>query len=316
MSATSEDLFRARWQGQRGRLEVWYTTLTDPETGTGVWVHHELVAPTGRTDAYAHGWGAVFPPGEKPVLARFGPQAWSSPDSGFACADVEVTAAGLRGRAGEMSWDLEPTVSTGPDNRALYTFPRWAWQGEVLPAAQVVPHPAQRFSGTVRHGDRVLELARAPGATARIYGHGNARRWAWLHADLGDGDVCEVVAAVSTRPGLNRLRPLPFVRLRVAGEDWPASSLRAALSLRATVGLPTWTVQGRVGDRALRVEVTMPSEETVAVDYRDPDGSSLVCHNSERAVADVDLSRRVGGQWRSEHRWRLDGTAHAEVGLR
>jgi hypothetical protein len=60
----------------------------------------------------------------------------------------------------------------------------------------------------------------------------------------------------------------------------------------------------------------MPSDETVAVDYQDPDGSPLVCHNSERAVADVAVSRRTGKRWQPEHRWRLDGTAHAEVGLR
>ena len=319
MSESSDDLLRSRWRGQPGRLEVWYTTLTDPATGTGVWVHHELVAPTGGGDAHAHGWAAVFPPGEKPVLARFGPQAWASPDTGFSCTGVEVTSAGLRGQAGVLSWDLTPSGPAGPSDpagRPLYTFPRWAWHRELLPAAQIVPHPAERFSGTVRHGDRVVELTQAPGATARIYGHGNARRWAWLHADLGDGDVCEIVAAVSMRRGLDRLRPLPFVRLRVGGEDWPRGSLRAALSLRAKVELPTWTVEGRVGDRALRVEVTMPADETVSVDYADPDGAALVCHNSERAIADVGLSRRVGGQWRIEHRWRLDGTAHAEVGLR
>jgi hypothetical protein len=313
VSASSEDLFRSRWRGQPGRLEVWYTTLTDPATGTGVWVHHELVSPSDGAEAHAHGWAAVFPPGEKPVLARFAPSAWRSPGGGFTCAGVDVTAAGLRGQAGDLTWDLTPTR---PDDRPLYTFPRWAWQRELLPAAQIVPHPAQRFSGTVRNGDRVLELRQAPGATARIYGHGNARRWVWLHADLGNGDVCEVVAAVSTRPGLDRLRPLPFVRLRVDGEDWPRGSLRAARALRATVDLPTWTVHGRVGNRALHVEVTMPEDETVCVDYADPDGSPLVCHNSERAVAEVGFSRRVGRRWRAEHRWRLDGTAHAEVGLR
>ena len=36
-----------RWRGQPGRLEVWYLTATDPATGTGLWLHHEVVAPTG-----------------------------------------------------------------------------------------------------------------------------------------------------------------------------------------------------------------------------------------------------------------------------
>ena len=153
MSAGSGDLFRSRWRGQPGRLEVWYTTLTDPATGTGVWVHHELVAPSDGAEAHAHGWAAVFPPGEEPALARFGPQVWDPSGSGFSCEGVEVTAAALRGRAGDLSWNLTPTR---PHDPPLYTFPRWAWQRELLPAAQIVPHPAERFRGTVRHGYRVL----------------------------------------------------------------------------------------------------------------------------------------------------------------
>jgi hypothetical protein len=86
--------------------------------------------------------------------------------------------------------------------------------------------------------------------------------------------------------------------------------------MRATIGLPSWTVSGRSGDLMVRVEVTQPPGETVAVDYTDPDGSTAVCHNTERADAVITLLRREGGRWRTVRRRRLDGTAHAEVGLR
>src|SRR5207248_9082877 len=85
-----------------------------------------------------------------------------------------------------------------------------------------VAAPDAAFTGEIRWAGQVLAVDRARGATGRIYGHGNARRWAWLHADLGGGDLCEVVAAVPARPGLNRIRPLPFVRFRLGGADWPA----------------------------------------------------------------------------------------------
>ncbi|GAB3964035.1 hypothetical protein GCM10029978_023610 [Actinoallomurus acanthiterrae] len=344
------ELFRSRWRGQPGRLEVWYTTLTDPATGTGVWLHHELVAPSDGAPARGHGWVALFPPGERPVLERFGPETWAAPGgtptaeptslvaaasggweagdakvsagreaegaavpAGFSCAGVEATADRLSGRAGTLSWDLTTSGGGAP----LYTFPRWAWRREALPAAQIVPAPTARYDGTVRCGDRVLELRGAPGGSARIYGHGNAERWAWLHADLGDGDVCEVVAAVSTRKLLDRLRPLPFVRLRVDGMDWSdGDPLLTALRARADVGLPSWRVRARSRDRAVTVEVTLPQAETVAVDYTDPDGRAATCHNSERADAVITLLRRSGSRWLTERRWRLDGTAHAEVGLR
>lgn len=306
------ELFRPRWRGQAGRLEVWYTTITDPATGTGVWMHHELVSPSDGGEARAHGWAAIFPPDRRPVLGRYGPDPWR-PSDGYSCASAEVTPGSLRGRAEDLSWDLTATGGGAP----LFTFPRWAWHRELLPAAQVVPAPTAAYDGVVRCGDETIELRGAPGGTARIYGHGNGKRWAWLHADLGGGDVCEIVAAVSTRPGLDRLPPLPLVRLRVNGTDWPQRDpLLAAARLKAEIGLPSWTVSGRVGDRKIRVEVTLPPESTLAVDYDDPDGDAPVCHNSERADAVITLLRRTGSQWTLERRWRLDGTAHAEVGLR
>lgn len=303
----------SRWRGQPGRLEVWYTTVTDPATGTGLWLHHELVAPSDAAPAHAHGWATVFPPGETPVFGRFGPYDWKPRgELLFTAGETSLTHDRLTGSAGGLAWELHQEGG----GATLYTFPRMAWERELLPAAQIVPAPSARFTGTVRYGDRVLELDHAPGATARIYGHGNAERWAWLHADLGDGDVCEVVAAVSTLPGLNRLAPLPFVRLRVDGTDLPASPL-APLRLKAELGLPRWSVRGRLNaGQAVAITVVQHPEETVAVDYTDPDGAQAVCHNSERANATIRLLHRLNGRWSVDREWRLTATAHAEVGLR
>ena len=306
---------RPRWNGERGKLEVWYTTLTDPESGTGVWLHHELVAPVDGGPPRLHGWAAVFPADDVPHVERFGPYDWKAPqpEKILTAPDLELTERTLTGRAGKIEWDLRVGA---PPGRTLFTFPRWAWRG-LLPAAQIVPQPGARYDGSVRYADRTLELTGAPGATAHIYGRGNAERWAWLHADLGDGDVAEVVAAVSTLPGLRRLPPLPFVRLRVDGRDLPASdTLRNALRLRARIGLPEWQVHGRVGDYRLHITVTQPPDRTVAVDYRDPDGAPAVCRNSERADAHIVLEHRENGEWRPYREWRLAGTAHAEVGDR
>lgn len=312
----ARDPYRARWDGRPGRLEVWYVTATDQATGTGFWAHHELVAPTGDDPAYGHGWVAVFPPGQPPVCERFGPHPLPAPpsasvtDAGFAVPGVTATAGRLRGSAGRVSWDL----AVEDESRPLYTFPRWVWQRNVLPAAQIVPAPTGWLEGQVRIDDRDVALA-GPGGYARIYGHGNAERWAWLHADLGDGDVLEVVSAVSRRPGMRRLRPLPFVQLRVDGRDWPRDPLLAAPLFTAEPALPEWSVHGVVGRHRLTAHVRLDPAESVALDYRDPDGAPAVCTNSERADVVVLLERWDRG-WHVHRRWRLDGTAHAEVGTR
>ncbi|MFE6335807.1 hypothetical protein ACFVOK_21765 [Streptomyces sp. NPDC057798] len=306
-----------KWDGTPGRTEVWYTTLTDPVTGTGVWLHHELVAPTDGSGAYAHGWAAVFPKDGPVAYERFGPEPWTGEPQGFRTEDVRAQPGRLAGSAGAFTWDLTET----PEGPPLHTFPRWSWRRPLLPASHMLPAARCRYSGTLRHGTRQLRLEEAPGASARIYGHGNARRWAWLHADLGDGDVLEIIAAVSQRPGLNRLPPLVFLRLLHHGRTWPRRAERTAVGwagggrFRAALGLPEWRVAGRVGRRRIRVTVTQPPERTLALTYTDPDGSTAVCRNSETADAVVSLER-WWGRWRQEAEWRLTGTAHAEAGDR
>jgi hypothetical protein len=301
-----------RWDGRRGRLEVWYDTFTDAQTGTGFWLHHELVAPTQPgSPPFTRGWAAVFPPDGPPMWDRFGP-APVEDGPWFSSGDDVRAEPGVRiGRAGPLRWDLRYEDHAAP----LFTFPATAWHRELLPAAQIVPCPTAEYKGTVVTGARTFELAGARGASARIYGYGNAERWAWLHADLGEGDVLEVVAATSRRPGLDRLRPLPVVRLRLDGREWPAGAL-APVRFRARIDLPTWKVTGRWGDRRLRVTVTQPEDRCVEVGYTDPDGASATCTNSERADAHVLLERRSDRGWSTEREWTLDATAHAEVGAR
>ncbi len=123
------------------------------------------------------------------------------------------------------------------------------------------------------------------------------------------------------RPGLRRLPPLVFLRLRRGGRTWPRRAERAALGwaglgrFRAALGRPDWSVTGRAGLRRIRVEVSLPAERTLRLDYADPDGSPARCHNSETADAVVRLER-WWGRWRPEAEWLLEGTAHAEVGER
>ncbi|MGW4173548.1 hypothetical protein ACWEGX_42395 [Streptomyces chartreusis] len=306
-----------RWDGKPGRTEVWYTTLTDPATGSGVWLHHEVVAPTDGSGAYAHGWVAVFPKDGPVEHARFGPVPWTEQAEGYAAEGIHARPGRLAGSAGSFTWSLTET----PHGEPVHTFPRWSWRHPWLPASHMLPAARCRYDGTVRYGDNELRLDDAVGASARIYGHGNARRWAWLHADLGGGDVLEIVAAVSMRPGLDKLPPLVFLRLLRNGRSWPRRAERTAVGwagfgrFRADIDLPEWRVSGRVGRRRIRVTVTQPPERTLALDYADPDGSPAVCRNSETADAVVGLER-WWGRWRQEATWRLSGTAHAEVGDR
>lgn len=271
------------------------------------------------------GWLAVFPPDGSPELVRFGPapverSAAADPAAGTGrsgagdwcrVGDNVIGAGYVRGAAGKWSWDLELEGGEPP----LWTFPSWSWRREVLPGSQVLARPGAAVRGKVVGPGGVRDLD-ARGALARIYGHGSAQRWCWLHADLDGGGTLEVVAATPRRPGLRRLPLVPMVQLRLPGEpDWPAHGLAAAARFRARVDGDRFTVRGAVGHRRLSLDVHLPAQRCVSVGYVDPDGATATCVNSERADAVVvveDSAARSG----SERRWTLAARAHAEIGSR
>lgn len=277
LSMRPNDPMTARWDGARGRLEVWYATLTDLDTGNGYWLHHELVAPLDGP-VRRLGWLGIFPIDGPPELHRS--DHWTEP---------------LK----SALWDLQ-----APAQRSLHTFPAWSWRHEILPASHVLARPGQTFTGTILG----QSITAAPGGTGRIYGRNNARTWAWLHADLPGGGVLELVAAAS-----HRLPVTTFLRLRLDNRDWPSPHLSAGL-MRTEIGLPMYVTRGRVGSRRITVKVDIPVERRLSVEYVNPDGTPVVCHNSERANAWILLEKRTGGRWLTEREVRLDGTAHAEVG--
>jgi hypothetical protein len=315
-ASSQSDVMSPRWRGQPGRLEVWYATVSDPASRTGLWVHHEVVAPT-EGDPYMHGWTAIFETGAEPALARFGPEPIAAaPLAGAlpSTATASLEPPALSGSAGELSWDVR--LDVGPTDLPLFTFPAWAWAKEALPGAQVVPIASASARGTMRVGARTIKLSKeARGNLAHIYGHGSAERWGWLHAELGAGDVLEIVAATSRQPGLDKLPPMPFLQLRLGGHDWPKDPLVAVPLMRCRLGLPTWEVKGTIGRWRIRAEVTIPEESAVKVGYVDPDGSTATCTNSEIAHAEILLEHRRS-RWETERMWRLEGSAHAEVGTR
>jgi hypothetical protein len=263
-------------------------------------VHYEMVSPTSGDDPYAHGWVSWFPSDGPPRTERFGPEP-VRPDAGsswLTVGDARITLGQLIGRTKSLTWNL----SWNDDGAPLWTFPRRVWERELLPGAQVVLAPTAEFTGSLGTG----RVDGWRGAVAHIYGHGNASRWGWLHADLGDGNVAEVVTAVSRKAGLRRLPPLAFVRFRLDGKDWPPSGLPSLL-MRTTLDLPGWQLSGRIGGRRVLIRVEQPAGRCVRLDYTDPDGAAAVCTNTEQA----DIRLQVG-----DRRWSIIGTGHAEVGLR
>jgi len=105
------------------------------------------------------------------------------------------------------------------------------------------------------------------------------------------------------------------VRFRIGGKDWPASFL-PSLRMRTTLGLRHWQLEGHMGGRDVLIRVDQPPDRCVSLGYTDPNGGTAVCTNTEQADVHVEISNRERGARVIEHSWSVQGTGHAEVGLR
>ncbi len=321
---TQIELLKGRFDGSKERLEVWYDTFTDEKLKAGFWIHHEMVSPE-DAKPYVHGWLAyffnseIFTDDENTIsvgFERFGPVEFESSEF-FECGEVKVAPNIRRGKTDNLSWDLKTDEFTDPP---IYTFTKLAWDKEILPSCQIVAGPNLTYNGTITVMNKEFEISNAKGALARIYGHGNAKKWAWLHLDLGGKDMLEIVTAVSTKPGLDRLKPFAFVQLRYNNEDWPSNPLTAFPFFKTKLSKKQdnnyWSVSGKFGDYRIEVKVKLDKEKCVEVEYTDPDGKKAVCVNTEIGDAEVFLEKKVSNKWVEEKRWIISNRAHCEMGFR
>ncbi len=333
---TQENILSKRFQGSTERLEVWYDTFTDDTNNAGFWIHHELISPTDG-DPYVHGWIGYFfnaPDNDLKTTAderfdgknkkldnavgyeRFGPLPISRSPF-FECGDVMVAPNVRKGKTENITWEL--TTSEFND-RPVFTFGKLAWEKEILPSCQIVGGPNLNYNGIIKIGSQSFKISNAKGALSRIYGHGNAKRWGWLHVDLGDSDMLEVVSAVSTKPGLEKLKPLGFLQLRYKNQDWPSNPLVSfpffKTKLPGRQSDNHWSISGKSGKYRINVSISLPQNRCVSVDYTDPDGHKAVCVNTEIGDADIYLEQKISNRWILIRHWDVKNSAHCEMGFR
>jgi hypothetical protein len=316
-----------RWDGRPGHYEVWYVTLTDPASATGVWIRHTLRAPLDGAPGECALWLMAMTPGgerfaRKATLpARDALQAQDDPFH-LRLGGADLSDRGAAGAVDDGAWELswEPRL-------APYAFVHPLVERTKLAQIELVlPHADLAISGTVRLGGRTLTLDRARGGQAHLWGTRHAARWAWTHCNdlrAADGEprpdtFVDAVSVHIERLG-RELGPTTPVVGRFRGEDFLATDPVALVRARSRYGLSTWRFEARAGRRKLAAEVDAPRQTLTGLTYRDPDGRPAYCYNSE--VASMRLSvwdRTARGRfgWTLRDTLIADGRAHFEYGQR
>jgi len=314
-----------RWDGRPGHYEVWYLTLTDPASSIGVWIRYTLRAPLDGAAECALWLLAMAPDGDRFAGRQTFPASeLEARDDPFrlCLAGADLSDRGAAGAVDGGTWELSWEPRLAPYEFVHPLVRRTGAAETVL----VLPHADLVISGTVRLGERVLELDGARGGQAHLWGTRHAARWAWTHAsDLHDADgvarpdtFVDAVSVYVERLG-RELGPSTPVVGRFRGDDFAATSPVALARARSRFGLSTWRFEARDGKRRIMGEVDAPRETLAGVVYHDPDGRPACCYNSE--VASIRLSvfdRTARGRfgWLLRDTLVARGRAHFEYGQR
>jgi hypothetical protein len=320
-----------QWGGQPGHYEVHYLTFTDPATGIGLWIRYTMVAPLPETgeEATCSLWLCAMDPADpsrnvgvkaslpvSSLRARSEPfrlevgEAWLS-DEGMT---GEIEADGTR-YAWELRWDSR--------------LPAYGHVHPVLRAAKIaktilfLPHPDVEVSGTVRLGDRSIDVSGARGGQAHLWGSKHASRWAWVHCnDFTDGDgaprrdaFVDGVSVFVPRFG-RELGPSTPVVGRFDGTDLDSIGPIAVTRNPSEFDPGGWRFEARGKGVRFRGTVSARRDDLVGVTYHDPDGELAYCYNTEVADMRLEVLRRQSGDWAKVAELTAEGRAHFEYAQR
>jgi hypothetical protein len=316
-----------QWNGESGHYEVYYLTFTDPASGIGFWIRYTMVAPLLETgeQATCSIWFCAMDPadpgrnvGVKSSLPVASLAAANDPFE-LRIGDAWLSDQGMTGlidAAGtQYSWQLEWHPS----------LPAYGHVHPLLRAARLaktvlfLPHPDVEVSGSVRLGERRVDVSGARGGQAHLWGSKHASRWAWAHcSDFAGAPAGTFVDGVSVFvPRFGReLGPNTPVVGRIGGVDLESIGPRAVQRNRSEFDLTSWRFEAKSRRQRVQATVSARVEDLVGVTYHDPDGDLAYCYNTEVADMSLEVFRRRSGGWTRTEELRSERRAHFEYAQR
>jgi hypothetical protein len=325
MTATANEL---RWHGRPGHYEVYYLTLTDPDTGVGVWIRYTLLAPRGGREPTCALWFALMDPrkGRRPVQARKKTlpidelHSRSEPFE-LRIGDAVLTDGAMKGGFDDVVWEL----SWAPAQRPLLPVAPWLHSARLAHTALVLPQADARIDGWIALGEERLDLDQARGGQAHLWGTKHATNWAWarcndfstVSGEPADDLLFDGVSAVVSRFGRPIGPSTPMVG-RVGHREFQSTAPLRILTNRAQFSPRGWKFEAVDANHKLVGEVRASSDQLVGVTYEDPDGQKAYCYNSETASVRVEVYERSGrtAGWRASETFLSAGRCHFEYGQR
>lgn len=302
-SATRWDLDRAVYEpGQRtGHYESYYQRANHPSRPLAFWIRYTVFAPAGRpADAVGDLW-AVFFDGESnrhtvaktqfPIeRCRFARDTFD-----VRVDEATLSPGRLQGRAGEVGWDLDYTVTAEP----MLLFDDSLYEGGFPKAKTLIPAPLAVFTGRLTVEGCGVDIDGWVGSQNHNWGSRHTDRYAYGQVAGFDNDPDAFLDVATAKPVLAGPVSLPwftFVVLRHQGQEHRCSSLLHGLRATASYRFFDWAFSARTESVDLHGHITAPIESFVGLRYPNPPGGAKQCLNTKIGAAEVIVTDRRSGR--------------------
>jgi hypothetical protein len=284
----------------QGHYESFYLRGNHPRRPLAFWLRYTIFSPDGRPDlALGELWAVVFDgeTGEHTTAKVEVPLAecvFSTSSFDVRVAGAVLDGAGLRGRAGEIGWDLRYGGSEPP----LYLLPARLYHGGFPKAKSLVSLPLARFSGELTVAGRTIVVDGWNGSQNHNWGSRHTDRYAFGQV-AGFDNAPESFLEVAT--ARNRIGPLwtpavtPLV-LRHRGREHALTALRTGIRARATVGATAWTFASESAAVRIAGRIDAPAGAFVLLEYANPPGGVKYCLNTKLAACELAVTDRATGE--------------------
>jgi hypothetical protein len=283
-----------------GHYESFYLRGNHPHRPMAFWLRYTIFSPAAAPEeACGQLWAVVFDGESGSHTAAKADVPLSDCSFSTASFDVRIgdavlDATELRGRVGDISWNLRYAGAPAP----LYLMPRRLYRGGFPKAKSLVPVPLARFTGELDAAGRRVEVDGWLGSQNHNWGSRHTDRYTFGQVAGFDNapDSTLEVATARTRIGPLWTPNLTFLVLRHNGQEPAFTSLAGAGRARAAAGDGWWRFA--TGDRSTRVEGRIEARGSAFVlfEYPDPPGGVKYCLNTKLARCELTVTHLKSGR--------------------
>jgi hypothetical protein len=282
-----------------GHYESFYLRANHPTRPLAFWLRYTIFSAQSGATREGELWAVMFD-GERGTNTSAKVEV-PLDECRFDTTSFHVQVAGavlddhhLRGRAGDIAWELEYEGTEPP----LYLLPAKLYRGGFPKAKSLVAKPLARFRGHLDVAGQRLAVDGWLGSQNHNWGSRHTDRYAFGQVagfDNAPGSFLEVATA------RNRIGPLwtpnitPLV-LRHHGREHALTSVRQGLRARARIEARAWSFES--GDDEVHVKGRIDAEPSafVVLEYRNPPGGIKYCLNTKLARCELVVTDRVSGE--------------------